>query len=213
MNGSIVSVNVSPIRSRDYGGHTVTTGIFKQPVAGAVPIRGVNLRGDDQADRDNHGGPDRAVYAYASEDYAWWEKQLERELPAGKFGENLTLAGIDVSGALIGERWRAGSAELVVTSPRVPCYKLAMTMEDPAFVRRFAQARRPGAYLAIVTEGIVAAGDRIDVLSRPAHDLTLEKMYAIYMFDRDRLSELLVPELPAFWRDWVLNQIDERASS
>ncbi len=109
MSGRVLSVNVSPVRSVEMRGKSVTTGIYKIPVARRVPLRGVNLRGDDQADRNARGGPDRAVYAYASEDYRWWEASLERTLDAGTFGENLTLGGVDVSGALIGERWRAGA--------------------------------------------------------------------------------------------------------
>ncbi|GAC1299515.1 MAG: MOSC domain-containing protein [Vulcanimicrobiaceae bacterium] len=210
-SGRIVSVNVSAVRSREYQGQTVTTGIFKIPVATRLPVFGVNVRGDDQADRDNHGGKDRALYAYAGEDYAWWEERLGRSLPAGKFGENLTLSGVDVSGALIGERWRAGTTEFQVTSPRVPCYKLAMTMDDPAFVREFARAARPGAYLSIVGEGDVASGDPVRVVAKPAHGLTLEIMFRIYMFERKRLGELLVPELPSSWRDWVLAQLSNGA--
>jgi len=204
--GTLVSVNVSEIRARDYDGRTVRTGIFKTPVADRVPVRGVNLRGDDQADRDNHGGPDRALYAYAAEDYRWWEACLGRVLPPGIFGENLTLRGIDVSGALIGERWRVGRAEFQVASPRVPCYKLAMTMEDPGFIRAFARAERPGAYLSIGAVGDVAAGDAVRVVARPDHDLTLARMYRIYLFERHRIAELLVPDLPASWRAWVLAQ-------
>lgn len=207
VSGSIVSVNVSAVRTRAYQGRDVTTGIFKVPVPGRIAMRGVNLAGDDQADRANHGGPDRAVYAYAREDYAWWEARLGRPLKAGTFGENLTVSGIDVGGALIGERWRVGTTLLAVTSPRVPCYKLAMAMGDPAFVREFAQAGRPGAYLSIVNEGDVAASDVVEVVSRPSHALTLEAMFRIFLFERSRLRELLVPELPATWRDWVLEAI------
>jgi len=211
VNGAILSVNVSEVRSLEYQGETVTTGIFKSPVAGRIPVRGVNVLGDDQADRDSHGGEDRAVYAYAREDYAWWEERLGRSLPAGTFGENLTLSGIDVSGALIGERWRAGTTEFQVTSPRVPCYKLAMTMGDRAFVREFAQAARPGAYLSIAAHGDVAAGDAVRILSKPDHGLTLEVMFRIYMFERKRLAEMLVPELPSSWRGWVLHQLAARS--
>jgi len=197
-------VNVSEARTVEYRGEIVTTGIFKTPVKGRIPISGVNLRGDDQADRQNHGGKTRAAYAYAQEDYAWWEQALSRVLPPGKFGENLTLRGIDVTRALVGERWRVGTAELQVTSPRVPCYKLAMTMDDPAFVKRFAQALRPGAYLSILNEGHVAAGDPVEVLWRPSHKLTLEEMARIYLFQPSRAGEMLVPELPEDWRAWAL---------
>jgi MOSC domain-containing protein YiiM len=110
-----------------------------------------------------------------------------------------------VNGALIGERWRVGSAVVQVTSPRVPCYKLAMKMGDPKFVRRFAAALRPGAYLAIVEEGDIAAGDGVEIVHRPAHALTLAEMTRIYFFERDRIGELLqADDLPAGWRDWAL---------
>lgn len=203
-HGSIVSVNVGAVRTVARGAEFVATGIFKEPVAGRVRLRGVNLDGDDQADRSVHGGPDRAAYAYASEDYDWWRGELGSACAPGTFGENLTLRGIDVSGALIGERWRAGSAVVRVTSPRVPCYKLALKMADAAFVRRFAHALRPGAYLAIVEEGDVAADDAVEIVHRPAHAMTLAEMTKIYFFERHRVSELVgIDELPAAWRDWA----------
>lgn len=202
--GSVVSVNASGVRAVLHRGETVATGIFKTPVEGRVPLRGVNLRGDDQADRSAHGGPDRVLYAYAGEDYDWWRLELGRDVPAGKFGDNLTLRGIDVSGALIGEQWRIGSVVLRVTSPRVPCFKLAMTMEDPHFVRRFAQALRPGAYLALDAEGDIAAGDTIEVVSRPDHRLSVAAMAKIFLFERGRAAEMLqAPELPEEWRRWA----------
>ena len=201
---SIVSVNVGAVRTVERGGEHITTGIFKEPVAGRVRLRGVNLDGDDQADRGVHGGSDRAAYAYASEDYGWWAGELGRECGPGTFGENLTTRGIDVSGALIGERWRIGSAIVRVTSPRVPCYKLAMKMDDPTFVRRFAAALRPGAYLSIVEEGDVAAGDGVEIVHRPGHALTIAEMTRIYFFERHRVGELLqAGDLPPKWRDWA----------
>ena len=169
-------------------------------------LEGVNLHGDTQADRKVHGGPVRAAYAYADEDYRWWEAILGRPLPPGKFGDNFTLQGIDVSGARIGERWRIGSAVVYVTSPRVPCFKLGIAMEDQGFVRRFAEALRPGAYLGIVEPGTIAAGDPVEVVSTPDHDVTLREMTRIYLFDRPRLADLLVPDLPPNWRDWVLEE-------
>jgi len=206
--GSVLSVNVSAIRTVEYNGDLVTTGIFKSPVEGRIRFEGVNLHGDDQADRQNHGGPIRAAYAYANEDYRWWQTTLGRTLSPGKFGENLTLRGVDVSGALVGERWRVGTAILEVTSPRVPCYKLGIAMEDPGFIRAFARALRPGAYLRIVEEGAVGAGDLVAVASKPQHNLTLETMARIYLFERKRLEELLVPQLPDEWREWVMSQSD-----
>jgi MOSC domain-containing protein YiiM len=203
-NGSIISVNAGAVRTVERGGKQIATGIFKEPVAGRVRLRGVNLDGDDQADRGVHGGHDKAAYAYASEDYDWWMSELGRACAPGTFGENLTTRGIDVSGALIGERWRVGSTVVQVTSPRVPCYKLAMKMDDPHFVRRFAEALRPGAYLSIVQEGDVAAGDGIEIVHRPGHAVTLAEMTRIYFFERHRIGELVIVEdLPAGWRDWA----------
>lgn len=213
MAGSVLSVNVSAIRTVEYHGQVVTTGIFKSPVEGRIRFEGVNLRGDDQADRENHGGPIRAVYAYANEDYLWWQETLGRDLSPGKFGENLTLEGVDVSSALVGERWRVGSALLEVTSPRVPCYKLGMAMEDARFIRTFARALRPGAYLGIVEEGDVGAGDSVAVTWRPDHDLTLETMARIYLFERQRLGQMLVPQLPHEWREWVIANSSQGASN
>jgi MOSC domain-containing protein YiiM len=201
-------VNVSASRTVEYHGDAVTTGIFKSPVEGRVRLEGVNFRGDDQADRENHGGPIRAAYAYAAEDYRWWQGTLGRTLAPGTFGENLTLENVEVSGALIGERWRVGTALLEVTSPRVPCYKLGIAMEDAGFIRAFARALRPGAYLRIVEEGDVSAGDAVTVDWKPDHNLTLEAMARIYLFERKRLGELLVPQLPDEWRDWVMSQRD-----
>lgn len=206
--GAVRSVNVSSVRTLEIGGRPVTTGIFKTPVAGRVALRGVNLEGDDQADRTVHGGPERAVYAYACEDYDWWGQRLGRELTPGTFGENLTLADIDVSGARIGERWKIGSALLAVTSPRVPCFKLAHAMNDPAFVRAFAHALRPGAYLRVVEEGDIAAGDTAEVVARPSHDLSVAEMAAIYLFERSRAAEMLaVSELSGEWRTWAIEQV------
>src|SRR3954465_2533090 len=126
MNGVVESVNVGVPRPVQVGDHTVWTAIWKSPVEGRVPLRGVNLRGDDQADRTVHGGPDKAVYAYGSEDTAWWSEQLPRQLEPGTFGENLTTRGVDVSGAVIGERWAVGSTVLEVCQPRLPCFKLGL---------------------------------------------------------------------------------------
>src|SRR4051812_7920688 len=154
----VISVNVGEVASLEHHGRTVTTGIGKQPVAGRVATAGVNLLGDDQADRRAHGGPDRALYAYDVEDLEWWAGQLDRPVPPAAMGENLTTRGLDVTGAVIGERWRAGSLTLEVAAPRVPCFKLGIRMGDPRFPLRFARAGRPGAYLRIVEHGDVAAG-------------------------------------------------------
>jgi MOSC domain-containing protein YiiM len=197
-------VNVGEPRPVQVGDHTVWTAIWKSPVAGRVALRGVNLRGDDQADRTVHGGPDKAVYAYAVEDTAWWETQLADPLGPGAFGENLTVRGVPVSEAVIGERWAVGSAVLEVAQPRLPCFKLGLRMGDPRFLKRFAAADRPGAYLRIVQEGEIGAGDTIDVLSRPAHDVTSAFVARAILREPHLLAAaLLAPELPAGLRAWM----------
>ena len=159
--GTVESLNVGEPRPVQVGDHTVWTAIWKSPVEGRVPVRGVNLRGDDQADRSVHGGPDKAVYAYAAEETEWWEAELGEDLGTAPFGENLTVRGLPVSGAVIGERWELGSALLEVAQPRLPCFKLGLRMGDPRFPKRFAAAGRPGAYLRVVREGDIGAGDSI----------------------------------------------------
>jgi MOSC domain-containing protein YiiM len=151
------------------------TAIWKQPVQGRVEVRGVNLAGDEQADLTVHGGPDKAVYAYAMEETRLWEKELGRELGAGAFGENLTTEGVDVSGAVLGERWRIGTTLLEAVQPRLPCFKLGLKMGDPTFLKRFALASRPGAYVKILEEGDLAAGDPIgvDLRGRPDHGVSV----------------------------------------
>jgi len=166
-DGRIASVNVGKPREIVVGDRQIRTSIWKDPVAGRVAIRGVNLDGDDQSDRRVHGGDRKAVYAYAQEDLDWWAAMLGQPISAGTFGENLTTEGIDVSGARIGERWHVGTALLEVTQPRLPCYKLEARMDRPGFIDEFIAGGRPGAYLRIVGPGDVAAGDAVRVLSRP----------------------------------------------
>jgi MOSC domain-containing protein YiiM len=207
----IVSVNVGSPREVQLGDRTVRTAIWKEPVDGRVPVRGVNLAGDEQADRSVHGGPDKALYAYAAEDAAWWAARTRSDFGAAPFGENLTTAGVDVSEARIGERWAVGSALLEVRQSRMPCFKLGLRMGDPRFVRAFAQADRPGAYLAIVREGDVGAGDAVEVVHRPDHDVTVRLMHRALLHDRALLTELLAaPELMPVWRQFVLDSTVSR---
>ena len=160
---SVVSVNVGAPRTVDWRGRRVTSAIWKDPVEGPVTIEGVNLTGDDQADRRVHGGPDKAVYAYSVEDYNWWAAKTG-PLTAGTFGENLTTLGIDLTACYIGDRWHVGSAVLEVSQPREPCFKLGLRMGDDHFPGEFAAAGRPGVYLRIITDGVVTSGDTIDVI-------------------------------------------------
>ncbi len=200
----ILSVNVGSPRELEFQGKLVTSSIWKAPVDGPVGVRGVNLEGDDQADREVHGGPDKAVYSYAVEDIRWWEGELGRTLELSAFGENLTTSGIEVSDALIGERWEVGTTLLEVSEPRAPCWKLGMKMEDPAFPRKFTKGGRPGAYLRIVREGILAAGDAIRVVDRPSHDVSVGDVFRIYTRERQNARLLLdVPALSEDWKKWA----------
>ncbi len=202
--GIVESVNVGEPRPVEVNGHTVLTAIWKHPVAGRVAVRGVNLDGDDQADRTVHGGPDKAVYAYAAEDTEWWEAQLGRPLGPGAFGENLTVSGLPVSEAVIGEQWALGTVLLQVAQPRLPCFKLGLRMGDPRFLKRFAASRRPGAYLRVVREGDIAAGDQIEATGRPAHGVTSALVSRALLGERWLLElALTAEELPEELRAWM----------
>jgi len=169
----LVSVNVGrPRQISTRRGQPMHSAIFKEPVEGRVRVEGVNLAGDDQADRTVHGGPEKAVYAYAREDIDWWEN-IHGDLPNGCFGENLTTQGIDVSGAIIGERWRVGTVLLEICQPRLPCSKLGIRFNDLRMVKAFAKASRPGGYLRIVEEGELGTGDEIEIVARPDHGITV----------------------------------------
>jgi MOSC domain-containing protein YiiM len=204
VTGSVESVNVGEPRAVPVDGRTVWTAIWKRPVPGRVPLRGVNLRGDDQADRTVHGGPDKAVYAYGAEDTEWWEAELGAALGPGAFGENLTVRGLPVSEAVIGERWAVGSALLEVAQPRLPCFKLGLRMGDPRFVKRFAVAGRPGAYLRVIREGDIGAADAIDVVARPAHGVTSALVSRAILREPQLLGAAQqAPELPGDLRAWM----------
>jgi MOSC domain-containing protein YiiM len=208
--GIVASLNVGVPQPVEVNGHTVWTAIWKSPVDGRLALRGVNLDGDDQADRSVHGGPDKAVYAYAAEDTAWWEAVLATPLGAGAFGENLTVRGIPVSEAIIGERWAVGSALLEVAQPRLPCFKLGLRMGDPHFLRQFAEAGRPGAYLRVIEEGDIGAGDEIDVLSRPEHGVTSALVSRALLREPDLLSAALqATELPSGLRNWMRGRVKD----
>ncbi len=206
----VLSVNVGRPRSVETGRRTVSTAIWKEPVLGRVPVRGVNVQGDDQADRTVHGGPDKAVYAYAIEETLIWQRELGRDLGTAPFGENLTTEGIDVSGSLIGERWRIGTTLLEVVQPRLPCFKLGLRIGDPAFVRRFARASRPGAYLRIIEEGELGCGDEIavDATRLPDHGVTMRMVSDAILLDESLIPQVLeAPELLPPLREWMTERI------
>jgi MOSC domain-containing protein YiiM len=190
------SVNVSLPRSVQLGDRVLMTGIFKKPVEGRIPLSSTNLRGDGQADRNVHGGPEKAVYAYALEDTRWWSELFDASLEPGAFGENLSTTGLDVSGALIGEQWAIGSTLLEVCQPRLPCVKLGLRFGDPRFLSMFAAAGRPGAYLRVLTEGQLGAGDAIEVVRSPGHGITCALVAQVVLRERERAAEVLAaPEL------------------
>jgi MOSC domain-containing protein YiiM len=204
----LLSVNVgTPQPVGPYRGGTVLSAIGKAPVGGRVRVEGVNLAGDDQADRSVHGGPDKAVYAYAVEDSRWWAGELGRDVTAGAFGENLTVEGVDVSGAVIGERWLIGTVELEVCQPRFPCFKLGLRFGDPKMLKRFTKAERPGAYLRIRREGELGAGDAIEVAERPDHGVTVALVARAVMIDHALLARAAAaPELPGSLSGWMLER-------
>jgi MOSC domain-containing protein YiiM len=156
------------------------TAIDKRPQPGRVHVGELGLAGDRVCDTKNHGGPDLALYTYADEDANWWADQLGRDIPTGLFGENLRTEGLDVNGALLGEVWRIGpEVEVMVRAPRIPCITFQHRMQLPHWVKRFHQAGRPGAYLKVLRTGSIGAGDRIEILSKPDHEVTVALMFAL----------------------------------
>ncbi len=204
MGGRVLSVNVGTPREFEFGGRAARSAIWKTPVTGRVAARGVNLAGDDQADRKAHGGYDKAVYAYAVEDARWWEERIGRPFAYAEFGENLTTEGIEVNDARVGERWSVGTAILEVSEPRIPCWRLGVRMNDDQFLRAFTEALRPGVYLRIVAEGDVGAGDEIRVIEKPGTDLTVRDVFRIYTRDRHEAGRLLaVAQMSDAWKRWA----------
>ena len=208
----IVSVNVGRPREVKRNGQTVLTSIWKDPVEGPVRVRRLNLDGDAQSDLRVHGGPEKAVYAYPSEHYDYWRRELEIDsLPWGAFGENLTTAGITESGIGIGDRLRIGSAELMVTQPRLPCFKLGIRFDREDIIKRFMRSGRSGFYLAVVLEGELAAGDPVEIVSRDANGVTVADVAATEESDslNRRLLErvIAVPALPESWKRHIRSRL------
>jgi MOSC domain-containing protein YiiM len=201
----VLSVNVAMPREVEWQGTTVRTGIFKEPVASKVALRELNFDGDAQADLSVHGGRDKAVYAYPSEHYSEWEKRLGRKLLPGAFGENLTTEGLIEGRVHIGDEFQVGTAKLVVTQPRMPCYKLGIRFRDPGMVKTFLKAGWPGIYFAVTKEGVVGPGDSIEKVHTDERQITVSDMLALIV-DRNAapgdLRRLLeVPALADVWRE------------
>jgi MOSC domain-containing protein YiiM len=196
--GRVVSVNIGVLRVVPWTAGKGSTGIDKRPAPGRVRAEGVGLAGDVIVDTNNHGGYDQAVYAYAREDAAWWADDLDREVPVGAFGENLSTDGVEVTGAVIGERWRVGSTLLEVSRPRIPCRTFAGFWEVPQLIKLFTQRAVPGAYLRIIEEGELGAGDDVRIVHRPGHGVTIGEVFRALTGDRTLVPRLLeAPELPA----------------
>ena len=211
----LISVNVGLPREVSWQGGTVTTGIFKQPVAGRVRVRQLNLDGDRQADLDVHGGPSKAVYVYPSEHYPYWrDKFPDIEMPWGMFGENFTLEGLLEDQVNIGDRVRIGGAEFMVTEPRMPCYKLGIKFGRKDIIPRFLKSRRSGFYLAVLEEGEVGAGDAVRRVSKAERSVTVTDIVRIYDDRRNRDLDLIhraieTPALPDDWRDYLSRLLPE----
>src|SRR5205085_3153718 len=213
----VLSVNVGLPRAVVWKGRTVVTGIFKESVAGRVAIRRLNLEGDRQADLTVHGGPEKAVYVYPAEYYKFWREQFpEMELPWGMFGENLTIQGLLDENVHIGDRFQVGSAQLVVTQPRLPCYKLGLKFRRDDILKRFLQSGLTGFYFAVLREGEVTAGDPIKLLYRDRHQVKIADITRLYRQDKHNLDLLrrvvTVEALSKSWRDYFLQRLTGLAS-
>jgi len=214
----IISVNVGLPRLVMRNGEPVSTGIFKEPVAGRVMLRTLNLDGDRQADLSVHGGPSKAVYVYPSEHYAYWKGELpEKDLPRGMFGENFSTAGLLESEINIGDKFHIGSADVMVTEPRMPCYKLGIRFGRTDIIKRFLVSERSGFYLAVLKEGEVGAGDEFELTARSADNVRVSDITRLYTRDKHN-AELLrraigVEALPESWRGYFQNQLEKLTTS
>ncbi len=209
--GTLLSVNVGRIVEAEWAGTLKRTAIDKRPVEGRVRVLDDHVEGDEIADLAWHGGPHQAVYAYAEEDGDFWRSEigasLARPLVAGSFGENLTTRGLDLIGAVVGERWAVGSAVLEVSTFRQPCRVLQGYWDVPRLVKRFVAAGRCGTYLRIITEGDVGAGDEVRVVSRPEHGVTVGQLFRARNGETDLLDHVLTaPELAPSLRTWALRR-------
>jgi MOSC domain-containing protein YiiM len=207
----VISLNVARPRLVMYKGASVSTGIFKQPVSGRVALRTLNLDGDRQADLSVHGGIYKAVYAYPSEHYAYWRKELpEMDLPWGMFGENFTTTGLGEDELHVGDRFRIGSAVVMVRQPRMPCYKLAVKFQMDDILDRFLVSGLSGFYFSVEHEGEVGVGDSLDLLSRNHDGVTIAEMNRLFVrdrYNRDLLQKAIATDaLPETWREYFVRR-------
>jgi MOSC domain-containing protein YiiM len=210
----LISVNVGLPREVTWKGKPVTTAIFKEAVQGRICLRTFNLDGDRQADPSVHGGADKSVYVYPAEHYEYWRSELSgEELPWGSFGENFTTTGLLEGAVQIGDRFSIGSAEVVVTQPRLPCYKLGIKFGQADMVKRFSKSRRTGFYLAVRKEGTVAGDDAIELLNRDPHQITIADLTHLFLRDDKDLEmmrrALQSEALPESWRTYFTQKLQE----
>ena len=212
----VISLNVGRPRLAVYKGATVNTGIFKQPVTGRLALRTLNLDGDRQADLTVHGGPYKAAYAYPSEHYEFWRNELpEMELPWGMFGENFTTQGLAEENIHVGDRFRIGSATVMVRQPRMPCYKLPIRFQRDDIIERFLVSGRSGFYFSVEQEGDVGVGDSIELISTDEDGITIAEMNRLFVrdrYNRDLLQKAIATlALPESWREYFLPRLKEPA--
>ena len=218
MRAKVISVNVGQPRQIQWQEKTITTGIFKEPVATRVAVRRLNLEGDQQVSLNVHGGPFKAVYVYPAEHYDYWRMEFpDTSLPFGMFGENLTTEGLLETEVHIGDRFRVGSAEVQVTQPRIPCFKLEAKFGRDDMIARFLASRRSGFYLEVVKEGEVGAGDGIERIHRDANQVAVSEIIRLFTTDQDDLEGLRraaqLSVLPENWRERFRQRIEKLAAS
>jgi MOSC domain-containing protein YiiM len=214
---NLLSVNTGLPRDVTWHGRSVTTGIFKQPINGRVALRKLNLDGDGQADLRVHGGENKAVYCYPVVHYEYWRRQLPgRELPMGVFGENFTLDSFLEESVHLGDQFAVGSAEVVVTQPRLPCYKLGLRFESDDMVKRFFLSGRTGFYLAVNREGEVGAGDEVRVINRDPNGVPVSEITRLYAEKRYSAADvgwvqraLRVAALPQRWKEYFRRRLEQ----
>ena len=209
IKGKLVSLNISQIKKVEWKGKVITTGIFKEPVSDKLNVRGVNIVGDDQADRSVHGGSDKAIYGYPMEHYHYWRNQFpDKKLPYGMFGENLTMQGLLETDVCVGDRIRIGNTELIAVQPRSPCYKLGIRFETQSIIKKFYQSGFPGIYFKILKDGEMQVGDKIDLVKKDPLQVSIKDVFDILKGQAsvdlfERASDLM--HLPS----WLRKQIQE----
>jgi MOSC domain-containing protein YiiM len=205
MSARVLTINITSIvHQGEWTGSEGRTGIDKRSVDGLIEFKNNGVAGDRVIDTNVHGGYEQAVYAYAREDAIWWEKEINEQIPAGRFGENLTTEGIDVNAALIGERWKIGSVILEVSQPRIPCRVFAGFWKRATLIKDFTQAGRPGAYLRIIQEGSAQAGDSIEVIHKPNHDISISDLFAAKSGERSKINKIKeVSDLSSEFKEWA----------